>query len=145
MGCRRSIERGSPVKDCFPKAQSRELTAAFFVHDALQLPDISEQFDSAIDCGLFHVFSDADRPRYVQGLASILRPGGKLFLLCFSDQEPPGDGPRRISQDELQTAFAAGWSIESIEEARFETRPDLVDLQFSEGGPYAWFAVVQRM
>jgi hypothetical protein len=38
-----------------------------------------------IDCGPFHVFSDEDRRRYVEGRATALKPGGRLFLLCFSD------------------------------------------------------------
>ena len=40
--------------------------------------------------------------------------------------------------------FAKGWVIESIEPSRFEVIPDLKDMQFSEGGPKAWFAVIRR-
>ena len=97
-----------------------------------------------IDCGLFHVFSDEDRSRYVGGLASVVKPGGKMFMMCFSDKEPPGDGPRRVSQDEIGGAFTKGWDVESIEEVRFEARPDLKDIQFSEGGPFAWFCVIRK-
>ena len=49
-----------------------------------------------------------------------------------------------MSKEELHTAFAEGWSVESIEPSRFEVRPDLKDLTFSEGGPKAWFVVVRR-
>ncbi len=97
-----------------------------------------------IDSGLFHVFSDDDRRRYVDGLASVLNSGGKLFLLCFSDDEPGTQGPRRVSRKEIEVAFAEGWTVESIEPARFEVRPDLKDITFSEGGPKAWFVVVRR-
>jgi hypothetical protein len=34
----------------------------------------------------------------VAGLATVLKSGGRLFLMCFSDQEPGTQGPRRISQ-----------------------------------------------
>jgi cyclopropane fatty-acyl-phospholipid synthase-like methyltransferase len=112
--------------------------------DALALKDLPEVFDSVIDSGLFHVFSDEDRRRYVEGLASVLRPGGRLFLLCFSDEEPGTQGPRRVSKKELHDAFAQGWVIESIEQSRYEVRPDLKDLAFSEGGPKAWLAVMRR-
>jgi hypothetical protein len=74
----------------------------------------------------------------------VLRPGGKLFLLCFSDEEPGTQRPRRVSRQEIEDAFSQGWSIESIEPSRFEVRPDLKDLTFSEGGPRAWFVVVRR-
>jgi len=133
-----------PITRARRKATERGLTATFLVMDALALKDLPEVFDSMIDSGLFHVFSDEDRRRYVEGLASVLRPGGRLFLLCFSDEEPGTQGPRRVSKNELRDAFAQGWVIESIEPSRYEVRPDLKDLTFSEGGPRAWLAVVRR-
>ena len=42
------------------------------------------------------------------------------------------------------TGIPQGWVIESIEPARYEVRPDLKDLTFSEGGPRAWLAVIRR-
>jgi SAM-dependent methyltransferase len=134
-----------PIQRAKHKAAERGVSATFLVMDALALKDLPEVFDSVIDSGLFHVFSDQDRQRYVEGLASVLRPGGRLFLLCFSDDEPGTQGPRRVSQKELYDAFAQGWVIESIEPARYEVRPDLKDLNFSEGGPWAWFAVIRRL
>src|SRR5438132_9356833 len=132
-----------PIRRAKRKAAERGLPATFLVKDALTLKDWSERFDNVIDSGLFHVFDDEDRRRYVEGLASVLKPGGRLFLGCFSDEEPGTQGPRRVSKKELQDAFAAGWSIESIEPARAEVRPDPKDLTFSEGGPKTWFVVVQ--
>ena len=87
-----------PIAEARQKAQRRELQATFLVMDVMALGEIPERFDSVIDCGLFHVFSDEDRARYVTALASALRPGGRLFLCCFSDQEPPGQGPRRVTR-----------------------------------------------
>jgi cyclopropane fatty-acyl-phospholipid synthase-like methyltransferase len=133
-----------PIQRAKRKAAERGLMATFLVMDALALKDLPKVFDSVIDSGLFHVFSDEDRKRYVEGLASVLKPGGRLFLMCFSDEEPGTQGPRRVSKKELHDAFAKGWSIESIEPTRAEVRPDLKDLQFSDGGPKAWFAVIRR-
>jgi hypothetical protein len=96
------------------------------------------------DSGLFHVFSDDDRRCYVEGLATVLKSGGRLFLLCFSDEEPGAQGPRRVSQEEMHDAFAEGWMIESIEPSRYEVRSDLKNLTFCEGGPKAWFVVIWR-
>jgi cyclopropane fatty-acyl-phospholipid synthase-like methyltransferase len=126
------------------KAGERDVQATFLVKDALTLKDWSERFDNVIDSGLFHVFSDEDRRRYVEGLATVLKPGGRLFLLCFGDEEPGTQGPRRISKKELHDAFAEGWNIEFIERVQIEVRPDLKDFTFSEGGPRAWFAVIRR-
>ena len=127
-----------------PKAAERGVQATFMVKDATTLKDWSERFDNVIDSGLFHVFNDDDRRRYVDGLATVLKPGGRLFLMCFSDEEPGQQGPRRVSKKELHDAFAEGWVIESIEPTRAEARPDFKDVQFSEGGPKAWFVVVRR-
>jgi cyclopropane fatty-acyl-phospholipid synthase-like methyltransferase len=127
------------------KAAERGVQATFMVKDAMTLKDWTERFDNVIDSGLFHVFSDEDRRRYVEGLATVLKPGGRLFLMCFSDEEPGEQGPRRVSKKELHAAFAEGWVIESIEPTRAEVRPDLKEMTFSEGGPKAWFAVVRRV
>ena len=132
------------IKHARRKAAERGVPATFLVKDALTLKEWPERFDNVIDSGLFHVFNDEDRQRYVEGLARVLRPGGRLFLLCFSDEEPGDQGPRRVSKQELHDAFAQGWVIESIEPSRYEVRPDLKDVSFSAGGPKAWFVVVRR-
>ena len=126
------------------KATDQGVPATFLVKDAPTLKDWTERFDNVIDSGLFHVISDEDRRRYVEGLATVLKSGGKLFLMCFSDEEPGTQGPRRVSKMELHDAFAQGWAVESTDPARYEVRPDLKDLSFSEGGPKAWFVVVKR-
>ena len=134
-----------PIQRAQRKATERGVQVTFLVKDALTFKDWNERFDNVIDSGLFHVFSDEDRRRYVEGLATILKPGGRLFLMCFSDEEPGTQGPRRVSQKELHAAFAEGWVAESIEPVRFEVRPDLKDFTFSEGGPKAWFVVARRV
>jgi SAM-dependent methyltransferase len=133
-----------PIKRAKEKADDRGLPVGFLVMDALVLLELPEMFDTAIDSGLFHVFSNEDRRRYVEGLARVLKPGGRLFLLCFSDKEPGTHGPRRISKKELRRAFADGWEIESIQAASFEVVPNLKDISFSEGGPKAWFVMARR-
>jgi len=133
-----------PIREARRKANERGLAAEFIQYDALKLASFDRQFDSIIDSGLFHVFSDEDRPRYVAGLAHIAKPGGRIFLSCMSDEEPGTQGPRRVSQKELRDSFAGGWTIESIRAVRFEVVPDLKDFTFSAGGPKAWFAVIRR-
>jgi len=133
-----------PINRAKQKAADRGLAATFLVMDALALDDQPQIFDTVIDSGLFHVFSDNDRRRYVLALATVLKPGGQLFLLCFSDLEPGTQGPRRVSRNEIEVAFAERWKVESIEPSTFEIRPDLKEMSFSEGGPKAWFVVVRR-
>jgi 2-polyprenyl-3-methyl-5-hydroxy-6-metoxy-1,4-benzoquinol methylase len=133
-----------PIQRAKRKATERGVKVTFLVKDVLTLKDWSERFDNVIDSGLFHVFNDDDRRRYVEGLASVLKPGGRLFMMCFSEEEPGTLAPRRVSRNEIENCFAEGWSIESIEAVRFEVRPDLNEFTFSDGGPKAWFVVVRR-
>jgi SAM-dependent methyltransferase len=127
------------------KAAERGLAVEFLVKDATALGDWGERFASVIDCGLFHCFSDDDRRRYVRGLAQAVEPGGQLFLMCFSDEEPGAEGPRRVSRQELYEAFTYGWEVESVQPTRFDVNPGFTEVTFSEGGPKARFAVVRRI
>lgn len=133
-----------PIRQAKQKAVERSSPAVFFVRDALAMHDWPERFDNAIDSGLFHVFNDSDRQKYVGGLHTVLRPGGRLFLMCFSDEEPGTQGPRRVSKNEIRDAFSDRWVVESIDAVRIEVRPDIQGMNLSEGGPKAWFAVVRR-
>jgi cyclopropane fatty-acyl-phospholipid synthase-like methyltransferase len=126
------------------KAAQQGLSVEFLVKDATALGDWSERFASVIDSGLFHVFSDDDRRCYVRGLSRVLEPGGRLFLMSMSDEEPGADGPRRVSRQELYDTFADGWEVESVQPVRCEIRPDFTEVKFSEGGPKMWFAIIRR-
>src|SRR5262245_56201309 len=100
-----------PIRRARGKAAERGLKVEFLVKDARTLGQWGERFASVIDSGLFHVLSDDDRRRYVEGLGQVIPPGGRVFLLCFSDAEPGTDGPRRVSRQELYDAFANGWEV----------------------------------
>jgi SAM-dependent methyltransferase len=126
------------------KATERGLAATFLVQDALKLQEWTARFENVIDCGLFHVFSDEDRARYVLGLKTVVQRGGRVFLLCFSEQTPGTEGPRRVTQAELRAAFSNGWEIQSIEAARLEVRPDSRRGRFSGEDPRGWLLTAQR-
>jgi len=119
------------------KAAQRGLSVTFEVADVLALD--RHGFATVLDNGVFHVFDDADRARYVASLAAATRPGGMLYLQCFSDQEPGDDGPRRITQAELRAAFANGWRVLDIEATRIDVRPE-----FRLEPARAWFATIVR-
>jgi cyclopropane fatty-acyl-phospholipid synthase-like methyltransferase len=118
------------------KAEKRGISATFEVADVLHLDRLGRQFDVITDSGVFHVFSDAERPVYVNSLRSTLRRGGMYYMMCFSDRQPGDWGPRRVSQAELRDAFADGWSIGSIEPVKFEVAID-------SNGAQAWLATIE--
>jgi SAM-dependent methyltransferase len=119
------------------KARERDLHPRFLVADALELASRNEHYDTVLDCGLFHVFDDGDRARFVRSLHSAVVPGGRYCMLCFSDQEPGDWGPRRVSRAEIEESFADGWRIESLEPARLE-------ITINPEGARAWLSVVTR-
>jgi len=119
------------------KAQERNLPARFLVWDALDLGSFGEQFDTALDCGLFHVFDDDDRQRYVENLHSVIPSGGRYFMLCFSEKEPGDWGPRRVTEREIRDSFAEGWTIDVIE-------PSRLHVTFDPEGAQAWRASITR-
>jgi len=53
---------------------------------------LGEQFDTVLDCGLFHVFETMSR-FLVDNLRTAILPGGRYFVLCFSDRQPGSWGP----------------------------------------------------
>ena len=126
------------IEQAREKARSRGIAATFEVGDVLSLETLGRTFQTAIDCGVFHVFDDADRARYVASLSRAVRPGGQVHILVFSDSEPTDwGGPRRIRREELEQAFANGWTVRTIEPARFHA------LHLGEGG-HAWRATIER-
>ncbi len=126
------------------KTAERGINAKFLVGNALELGKLARQFDTVLDSGLYHTFSDEERPVFVAELAHVLRTGGNLYILCFSDEEPGDTGPRRVSQKEIRDSFQDGWTVKSIEPARFEAILPPDGPQFSPGGPKSWVAAIQR-
>jgi cyclopropane fatty-acyl-phospholipid synthase-like methyltransferase len=104
------------------KAAERGLETTFLVGDVLSLDQLDRRFRTVVDCGVFHLFEDDDRARYVMSLSSVLEDGGVLHLMCFSEHTPGVQGPRRVTQEEILSAFADGWDIERIEPSILEVK-----------------------
>lgn len=121
------------------KAKERGVAVTYRVASALALDDFGVTFDTAVDSGLFHVFLDPHRPLYAENVRKLLVPGGRLLLLCFSEEEPTDwGGPRRVSQEEIRATFRSGWSIRWIRPARYEvTIPGVVGR--------SWLAELRRV
>jgi len=126
------------IEQARAKASSRGMDVRFDVADALALPAPEMPYDVVIDSGVFHVFDDADRRSYVDVLRRALRPGGAVYLMCFSDRQPGDWGPRRVSEGELRTAFAGGWGVD-LERTMMSVNPieAVTEVQ-------AWFATISR-
>jgi SAM-dependent methyltransferase len=128
----------SAIRLAEAKAAERRLPARFIVGDARELRSLGEQFDIVLDCGLFHVFDNEDRSRFVDSLAEAVRPGGRYFMLCFSEEEPAGWGPRRVTEAEIRALFMNGWEVETIERTELHVTIRTEPVR-------AWFATVRRV
>jgi len=111
------------------KAAERRIEPApvFVVGDALTAPTAtqgSDRFNVALDVGLFHALGDDDGRRYAASLAAAVRPGGRAFIVCWSDRNPFGIGPRRVTRRELRSTFRAstGWRVDAIEAEELASR-----------------------
>ena len=131
---------GAPlaIEKAQAKGRERGVDLRFVVGDVLELASFGEQWDTVLDCGVFHVFDDDDRVVYVDNLAAAVSPGGRYFMLCFSDEQPGVAGPRRVSQEEIRGSFADGWRIDSIEASVIETNMQDRDAR-------AWLAMITRV
>jgi len=119
------------------KAVERGIGARFAVWNALDLPGLGEEFQTVLDCGLFHVFDDDERVRFVQSLAAVVPAGGRFHMLCFSDHQPGDWGPRRLTQAEIRASFADDWEVESIDAA-------IIELTTHNAGAQAWLSRMTR-
>ncbi|MFF5757451.1 class I SAM-dependent methyltransferase [Streptomyces longwoodensis] len=121
------------------KARERGRTARFLQWDALKLADLRESFDTVLDCGLFHIFDGVDRAAYVNGLRAVIGPGGRYFMLCFSDRQP-GEWGRmhKLGRDEIEGSFTEGWHIDCVE-------PGTIDITTDPDGIRAWFVALTRV
>ncbi|MFW9893871.1 MAG: class I SAM-dependent methyltransferase [Candidatus Thorarchaeota archaeon] len=79
-------------------------------------------FDHVIDSGLFHSIHPKDLDQFVQQVRRVLKPNGIYYILCFSDKEPPGLGPRRVSKEEIRSTLESRFLVEYIHDTIFESR-----------------------
>ena len=109
----------------------------FLEGDALKLEESGAEAETVLDCALFHIFEDAERPAYVRGLEAVLAPGGRLHILSFSELETREPGPRRLTRESIVRAFGRGWSLEEAVRCRYLDR-------VRSDGAHAWRVTFRR-
>ncbi len=88
----------------------------FRVCDAFFLADPPGSFTFVNDRGCFHNLPVGRRSDYVALVRKLLLPRGHLFLRTFSDREPPGPGPCRVSEAEIRSCFVPLFAIMDFKE-----------------------------
>jgi SAM-dependent methyltransferase len=121
------------------KGRARGLAVRFRRHDALRLAVLGEMFDTVLDSLVLHAFDPAGRAAYLGGVRTVLRPGGRLFVLGYSDRQPPGRPvPHGLSRPAVESCFTGGWDLESLQ-------PVTCSSNFYADGVAGWLATVTRI
>ena len=110
------------ITDAKAKAIKHHVKVNFVVGNVLQMDHLfmEGEFDVVIDSGLFHAMMDEERAVFARQVWRVLKTGGKYFMLCFSDKEPEGYGPRRISKAEIERTFTPLFNIVYIADTSLE-------------------------
>lgn len=129
----------SAISDAKKKSIERRVKVNFVVGNVLQMANLfrNGEFDIVVDSGLFHAMTDEERPIFARQVHRVLKKGGKYFMLCFSDKEPDGYGPRRVSKAEIESTFIPLFSVVYIKDATF-------DSQFGPGSRKAYLLSAVR-
>jgi SAM-dependent methyltransferase len=128
------------VAEARRKVDDRGIAAEFATADALTLERLQREFDSVLDCGLFHTFGPDERVRYATSLSSVTKRDGTLYVLCFSDIGSD-TGPHPLGREDVGVAFnpGSGWTVSAVEPERIQTR------FHGEKGAPAWCARIKRL
>ena len=112
----------------------------FLTDDILNSKLPSNAFDFIFDRGVFHLFDNPQRSKFAEHIKRILDNNGIYFLKCMSiEQEefPDGNGPNRLTKQEIQDTFEHNFDIEKIKPSVFEA------INF-DSNPKAWFVILKK-
>jgi 2-polyprenyl-3-methyl-5-hydroxy-6-metoxy-1,4-benzoquinol methylase len=126
---------GAAIRLARAKAEEQGLDITWAQDDILDTR-LAQQFDLIFDRGCFHVLAPERRQDYVRIVSSLLKPGGYLFLKCFSRLQPGEQGPFRFTPDQIQEIFSSRLNVLSIKETVYQGTLDPL--------PRALFCVMRR-
>lgn len=118
--------------------------ASFVWGDIMATDRWRHHFATVIDCGTINTISTAQTPQYVAALRTVLRPAGRLVVMCFSDLSPVEVG-RRFSKSDLESLFSPPeWMVKAISRVTFQAYDH--NLHAVVQGPHAFIvtAVASR-
>jgi 2-polyprenyl-3-methyl-5-hydroxy-6-metoxy-1,4-benzoquinol methylase len=118
------IDGAAPAIECArAAAEGRGLDVVFVLGDVIEtIRHVHDPYDAAVDVGFFHALDDDARSSFVGELARVLAPGGLYAMLAFSERVPGAFGPRRVSADEIRSAFSAPqWRVRDIRPAELRS------------------------
>lgn len=119
------------------RAAERGVTVDFAVADATELSGYDNRFDTVVSSALAHCLDPEQRTSHVAALHRVMRPGARLFQLCFSEGPHSANyAPFAIGDDELRAAFAApDWRLTELRPGKLTAiKPPPVFARMLQGG-----------
>lgn len=101
-----------------PSPATCGLAARFVVGDALTLGTLGEQFDTVLDCGLYHLLTAMTGSGSSRACG---RPSGQgAATSCSASATPASVGPRWLTRDEIAASLADGWRVDAVQPASMD-------------------------
>jgi SAM-dependent methyltransferase len=92
-----------------------------FIHGDVRELTLAEQFNTIVDCTLFHSLPVDAREGYLQGIRDAAADGATLFMLVFTTDALPPDSPFPIpnlfTDRELRDVVSKYWTVEDLRSA----------------------------
>ena len=85
----------------------------FFSGDVTEMKIPKNKYDFIFDRGCYHHISREDKPKFAKIISDALK-GGKYFLICFSDKNPPWE--KNVSKEEIRGNFSKYFKIGKIKD-----------------------------
>jgi SAM-dependent methyltransferase len=111
---------GTAVKIARERCKNRDVACVYEVGDVLT-PPFRKRFHFLLDRGCFHHIPKSEKPRYVEVVKKMLRPGGLFFLLCFSDKNPPFE--KNLTKEDIRGYFGRDFRIHFIKDSLHREPP----------------------
>ncbi|MCP8304713.1 MAG: class I SAM-dependent methyltransferase [archaeon] len=108
----------SPTAIKYAKKRAREAGVSerckFFTGNVTEMKIPKDNFDFIFDRGCYHHIPKEDKPKFVKIISDSLKKGGKYFLSCFSDKNPPWE--KNVSKEEIRENFSEYFHIGRIKD-----------------------------
>lgn len=103
------------------EAQDRGLSQATFIEGDVRELEFGEEFNTVIDCTLFHSLPVQARDGYLRGVRDAAAHGAALYMLVFTTDALPPDSPfpvpNLVTEREVREAVAKYWEIDDVRPA----------------------------
>jgi methyl halide transferase len=120
------------------KAAAAGVTVNWIEADVQNFGADLEPFEFVFDRGCYHCCRRVDLPGYLATLQNVTRSGSRYLSLCGNaNEQTEGQGPPRVTEDEIRTELGGLFEIDQIREFHFEDPGGVA-------GPLGWSVLMTR-